>query len=231
MALQEIASVARKEGRTLLTEVESKQILKEAGVNVVDTRLARTKAEAQQFAAQLGFPVAAKIISPEIVHKSDIGGVKLGLMTSAEVGSAFDDIMAAAKKAYPRANVHGVSIQPMAKPGIEVILGMTKDPQFGAVLMFGLGGVLVEVLKDVSFRIVPLEPRDATAMIKEIKGYPLLAGYRGQEPANIPMLEQAILGLSAFIDQHPEIRELDLNPIFAYKDGLTAADARIVLEA
>lgn len=231
MPLQEIANAARKEGRTLLTEVEAKQVLKEAGVDVVDTRLARTKDEALKLAAQFGFPVAAKIISPEIVHKSDIGGVKLGLQTAVDVGSAFDDIMAAAKKAHPRANIHGVSIQPMAKPGIEVILGMTKDAQFGPVLMFGLGGVLVEILKDVSFRIVPLEPKDATAMIKEIKGYPLLAGYRGQEPANIPLLEQAILKLSAFVDKHPEIKELDLNPIFAYKDGLAAADARIVLEA
>ena len=147
------------------------------------------------------------------------------------MGTAYDEIIAAAKKASPKANIHGISVQIMARQGVEVILGVTKDPQFGPVLMFGLGGVLVEVLKDVSFRIVPLNKRDASQMVHEIKGYPLLEGYRGQEPANVPALEEEILKLSNFVDAHPEIKELDLNPIFAYKDGVTAVDARIVLES
>ena len=231
MPAQDIIAAARKEGRTLLTEVEAKQVLKEAGLNVVEAKLAKSKADALRIAKEVGFPVVMKIVSPEIVHKSDIGGVKLGLKDATAVGAAFDDIMAAAKKAAPTANIHGVSVQAMAKPGLEVILGMTKDPQFGPVLMFGLGGVLVEVLKDVSFRIVPLNKRDASQMVKEIKGYPLLQGYRGQDPANVPMLEEAILKLSNYVEKHPEIKELDLNPMFAYKDGLTAVDARIVLEA
>ena len=230
MALDQIVAQARKEGRVLLTEVEAKQILKEAGLNVVDTRLARDKAEAQRIAQELGFPVVLKIVSPDIVHKSDIGGVKLGLSTAASVDAAYDEIMAAAKTASPTAKVHGVSVQAMAKQGVEVIIGMSKDPQFGPVLMFGLGGVLVEVLKDVSFRIVPLTRRDANQMIHEIKGYPILEGYRGQEPANVATLEEAILKLSSFVEEHPEIKEVDLNPIFAYKDGLAAVDARIVLE-
>lgn len=231
MAVSDIVGVARQEGRTLLTEVEAKQVLKEAGFNVVDALLARSKEEAQRIAKEVGYPVVAKIVSPEIVHKSDIGGVKLGLKSATAVARAYEEIMAAAKKANPQAHIHGVSIQRMARPGIEVILGMTKDPQFGPVLMFGLGGIFVEVLKDVSFRIVPLRQRDAGQMVHEIKGYPVLEGVRGQEPANIPMLEEAILKLSSFVEKHPEIKELDLNPIFAYKDGITAVDARIVLEA
>jgi acyl-CoA synthetase (NDP forming) len=196
----------------------------------VETRLAKSKAEAQKTAKELGFPVVLKIVSPDIVHKSDIGGVKLGLKDEAAVGAAFDEIIAAAKKANPKADVHGVSVQKMARPGTEVILGVSKDPQFGPVIMFGLGGVLVEVLKDVAFRIVPLTPRDAGQMVREIKGFPILQGYRGQEPADLAKLEQAILTLSKFVEVHPEIKELDLNPIFAYKDGIAAVDARIVLE-
>ena len=230
MSMQDTVALARKERRTLLTEVEAKEVLKEAGLNVIESRLAKSKADAQSLAEGLGFPVVLKIQSPDIIHKSDIGGVKLGLQDQAAVGAAFDEIMAAAKKASPKANIHGVSVQAMAKEGLEVILGITKDPQFGPVLMFGLGGVLVEVLKDVAFRIVPLNRRDASQMIREIKGYPLLEGYRGLEPANVPMLEEEILKLSDFVDGHPEIKELDLNPVFAYKDGLTAVDARIVLE-
>jgi acyl-CoA synthetase (NDP forming) len=118
----------------------------------------------------------------------------------------------------------------MARPGVEVIIGMTKDAQFGPVLMFGLGGILVEVLKDVAFRIVPLTKRDAHEMIKDIKGYPVLEGYRGQEPADVAFLEDLILKVSDFVDKNPEIKELDLNPVFAYKDRAVAVDARVILE-
>jgi acyl-CoA synthetase (NDP forming) len=138
--------------------------------------------------------------------------------------------MASVRQKYPEAKIDGVSVQKMASPGTEVIIGMSKDPQFGPVIMFGLGGVLVEVLKDVSFRIVPLTKRDASEMIREIKGYPILEGFRGQEPASIPALEELIVKVSQFVEQNSQIKELDLNPIFAYKDGAVAVDARIVLE-
>jgi len=164
------------------------------------------------------------------VHKSDAGGVKLGLKTSKQVGKAYDDILAAIGQKYSEAKIQGVSVQKMARPGVEVIMGMSKDAQFGPVLMFGLGGILVEILKDVSFRIVPLTKRDARAMIREIKGYPLLEGYRGQEPVDVANLEELIFKVSSFAEQHPEVKELDLNPVFAYSDGAVAADARIVLE-
>jgi len=196
----------------------------------VDTRLARDAAEAQALARQVGYPVALKIVSPQILHKSDIGGVKLGLGNEAEVAAAFEAIVAAARQHEPNAVVQGVAVQPMARPGIEVILGLFKDQQFGPVLMFGLGGIFVEVLKDVAFRIVPLERRDAREMVREIKGYPLLEGYRGQEPADVGYLEELLLKLSRFAEEHPEVREVDLNPVFAYRDGALAVDARVVLE-
>ncbi|MDD5093748.1 MAG: acetate--CoA ligase family protein [Dehalococcoidia bacterium] len=226
----EIIRIAKEDGRTSLTEVESKEIIAEAGIRVVETKLAKTKKEVVSIAKEMGFPVAMKIVSPDIIHKSDIGGVKLGIKNTTEATRAYSEIMAAANQKEPEARIYGVSVQKMSRPGVEVIMGMSKDAQFGPVLMFGLGGVFVEVLKDVSFRIVPLVPRDATQMIQEIKGYPVLKGYRGQEPANITSLEETLLKLSSFIEQTPEIRELDLNPMFAYPDGVIAVDARIILE-
>jgi acyl-CoA synthetase (NDP forming) len=221
---------ARKEKRTLLTEVESKQLLEKAGISVTKTKLATSMKEAVALSKEIGFPVVLKIASPDVVHKSDAGGVKVGLKNATQVSQAYREIMTSVKQKHPKATIDGVSVQPMAKPGVEVIIGMFKDPQFGPVLMFGLGGILVEILKDVSFRIVPLTRRDAREMIRDIKGYPVLEGYRGQEPANVPFLEEMLLKVSDFAERNPEIKELDLNPIFAYRDGAVAVDARIVLE-
>jgi acyl-CoA synthetase (NDP forming) len=229
MSTIEIIDRAKSEGRTILTEVESKQVLGEAGIPIADAQLAATREEAVAVARQIGLPVVLKIVSPDISHKSDVGGVKLNLGSEEEVAAAFDEIVAAARRAEPEATVLGVSVQKMARPGVEVIMGMTTDPQFGPVLMFGLGGVFVEVLKDVAFRIVPLEPRDARQMIRDIQGFPVLEGFRGQEPADLAALEDMLMRLSAFVEEHPEIQELDLNPIFAYGDGALAVDARIVL--
>jgi acyl-CoA synthetase (NDP forming) len=173
--------------------------------------------------------VALKIVSPQITHKSDVGGVKLALDTAEAVADAYDAIVEAARRADASATIEGVSVQRMAEPGIEVITGMTLDAQFGPVLMFGLGGVLVEVLKDVAFRVVPITGRDARQMVREIQGFPVLQGYRGQEPADLEALESLLLKVSQFIEGHPEIAELDLNPVFAYPTGAVAVDARIVL--
>jgi acetate---CoA ligase (ADP-forming) subunit beta len=197
---------------------------------VVETTLATSKEEAIVMSEKLGFPVVMKIASADVVHKSDAGGVKLDLRNKTQVGKAYAEIMTSIQKAFPNAGIDGVSIQTMAKKGVEVIIGMSKDAQFGPVLMFGLGGVLVELLKDVSFRIVPLQPRDAGEMIREIKGFPLLQGYRDSEPIDIANLENLLLKVSAFVDQTPAVKELDLNPIFVYKDGAIAVDARIILE-
>lgn len=216
--------------QNLLTEVKSKELLKKARIPVVEAKLARSKKEAISISKEMGFPVVLKISSPDVVHKSDSGGVKLGLANATQVSKAYSEIISSVKQAYPEAQIEGVSVQTMAPPGVEVIVGMSKDPQFGPVLMFGLGGILVEVLKDVSFRIVPVTERDAGEMIREIKGYPILEGYRGQKPASIPALEKLIVKVSQFIEKNPQIKELDLNPIFAYPDKAVAVDARIILE-
>jgi len=216
--------------QNLLTEVESKQLLKKAGIPVVEAKLARSKKEAISISNEMGFPIVLKISSTDVVHKSDSGGVRLGLANATQVGKAYNEIVSSIKRACPKAHIEGVSVQPMAEPGVEVIVGMSKDAQFGPVLMFGLGGILVEVLKDVSFRIVPVTTRDASEMIREIKGYPVLEGYRGQKPASIPALEKLIVKVSQFVEKNPQIRELDLNPVFAYPDRAVAVDARIILE-
>jgi acyl-CoA synthetase (NDP forming) len=216
--------------QNVLTEVESKEFLNKAGIPVVEAKLARSKKEAISMSKKMGFPVVLKISSPDVVHKSDSGGVKLGLANATQVGKAYSEIISSVKKVYPKAQIEGVSVQSMASLGVEVIVGMSKDPQFGPVLMFGLGGILVEILKDVSFRIVPVTERDAREMIREIKGYPMLEGYRGQKPASIPALEKLIVKVSQFVEKNPQIKELDLNPIFAYPDKAVAIDARIILE-
>jgi acyl-CoA synthetase (NDP forming) len=231
MSVAKIIDNAKGQGRTLLSEIESKQILSEAGIPVVLAVLARDAKEAAKAADKTGYPVVLKIVSPDIAHKSDVGGVRLGLESSDEVEEAFEEIESAVKEAQPDARIEGVAVQKMAPAGTEVIVGMSKDAQFGPVLMFGLGGILVEVLKDVAFRIVPLELKDARQMVREIKGFPILEGVRGQAPADLKALEKLILNVSTFVEAHPEIDELDLNPVFAYPDGVLAVDARVVLDS
>ncbi len=229
MGAQQLIDKVKSEGRKALTEIEAKELLSQAGIDVTDTRLALSKEEAVSLSEQLGFPVVLKVVSPDVIHKSDAGGVKLSLETPDQVGSAYDEIIKSIGRQQPEADIQGISVQKMARAGVEVIVGMSTDSQFGPVIMFGLGGIMVEILKDVSFRIVPLEPRDAREMIREIKGYPVLEGYRGQEAVDIANLESLILKVSAFSEQHPEVEELDLNPIFAYADGAVAVDARVML--
>jgi acyl-CoA synthetase (NDP forming) len=230
LSIVDVIDRAKNAGRTVLTEIESKQILEEAGIATATARFAANAKVAAKVAKELGYPVALKIVSPDVTHKSDVGGVKLDLDSPEAVETAFREIAESVKEHEPKARIEGVAIQKMARPGIEVIIGMSKDPQFGPVLMFGLGGILVEVLKDVAFRIVPLEPRDASQMIREIKGFPVLQGFRGQEAADLEALEALVLKVSAFVEAHPEIEELDLNPVFAYGDGALAVDARIVVD-
>lgn len=220
---------AHEQGRSLLNEVESKQLLEQGGIPTSGARLAETADQAVEIADELGYPVVLKVLSQDIAHKSDVGGVALNLADAGAVRDAFDRMMQAVQSAQSTARIDGVSVQRQAAPGTEVIVGMTKDPQFGPVIMVGLGGVLVEVLRDVAFRLVPLEPRDARDMLHEIKGFPLLEGYRGAPPADIAALETLILNVSRFVEAHPEIEELDLNPVFAYPDGAVAVDARVIV--
>ncbi len=217
-------------GRKILTEIEAKQVIKEAGINITETRLAASIKDALAICKEIGFPVVLKIVSPDIIHKSDAGGVKIGLKDPKEVKKAWEDINIAVKAKFPEAKIEGISVQQMARPGVEVITGMFKDPQFGPVLMFGLGGIFVEILKDVSFRLIPVERRDAGEMLEEIKGKALLNGYRGLEPVGKDVLVDVLMKISALAEKMPQIKELDLNPLLAYKDTAVAVDARIVLE-
>jgi acetate---CoA ligase (ADP-forming) subunit beta len=229
MNFESVLANAREQGRNLLNEVEAKQLLGDAGIPVVPTVLASTAEQARQQSEQIGYPVVLKIVSQDISHKSDVGGVRIGLASAEEVTTAFDEIIANAKQAVPGADISGVAVQGMADEGVEVIIGMTTDPQFGPVIMFGLGGILVEVLKDVSFRVVPLTQRDADQMIDEIKGRAILDGVRGLPPVDKSALSRALLNIAEFVQLHPEVQELDLNPMFVYPKGAVAVDARIVL--
>jgi acetate---CoA ligase (ADP-forming) subunit beta len=221
-------AVAAQE-RKLLTEVAAKELLRAQGIPVVPTSLARSPAEAVRLAKQLGLPAALKVVSPDIAHKSDIGGVRLHLTSLTQVSKAYRDILGRVQMHVPQAAIEGVAVQTMANPGIEVAVGLIRDRTFGPVVMFGLGGVFVEILNDVAFRVVPLRPKDARAMIREIRGFPILQGYRGTPAVDLSALEDILLKLSMLAEQHPEIDEIDLNPVFAYPAGALAVDARIVL--
>jgi acyl-CoA synthetase (NDP forming) len=219
-----------KNGRKVLTEVESKKIFKIYGIPVVDGQLARTKEEAVAAAEKIGFPIVLKIVSPDITHKSDAKCVILGLTDSGAVKSGFDEVIANANKFKRDAEIHGVLVQHMAPQGKEVIVGMSKDAQFGPALMFGLGGIMVEIANDVSLRVAPIERKDAFEMIHEIRGYPILEGARGGERADLDALAEILLAASGLAMDWQEIKEFDINPIFAYTKGALSVDARIILE-
>ena len=220
---------ATNEGRAFLTELESKEILGQAGITVNDTRLVTSKAEAVSTTGQLGFPAVMKITSPDITHKSDAGGIKLDLKTPQQVEAAYDKIIENCKLKHPEAYIQGVSVQKYVRPGVELIIGMFTDTQFGPVLMFGLGGVWTEILDDTSLRVTPVTRKDAREMIEEIKAYRLLTGYRGQEPVDISKIEDMLLAIADFVENNPEVKEIDINPVIASADSITAVDARIVL--
>jgi acyl-CoA synthetase (NDP forming) len=226
---KEIVERARKESRTVLTEMESKQLLRSLGIRTTEMELAASEQEAVTLCREIGYPCVLKVSSQDISHKSDAGGVKVGLKSDEEVVEAYKAIMASCRAKYPAAVIEGITVQNMAPPGLEVIIGMATDPQFGPVLMFGLGGVWVEVLKDVSFKIVPLTKADARKAVREIRAAQLLDGFRGSDPVDTSALEDILMRVSEFVAKTPEVSEMDLNPIFAYPDGAIAVDARVIL--
>ncbi len=225
----DVIAAARAEGRELLNEVEAKTLMHEAGVPVVRTVLATSADEAQSIASELGYPVALKVVSPDITHKSDVGGVVLDLADDAAVADAYESIVENSKRAVPDATIEGVAVQNMAPAGTEIIVGMTTDPQFGPVVMFGLGGVMVEVMKDVTFRVLPLTERDVRQMIDDIKARSILDGVRGAPAADVGAIADALLKVADFVTANPEVRELDLNPMLVHDRGAIAVDARIVI--
>lgn len=230
--VRDIFASMKEEGRLELGEKEAREVIKAYGFRIPKAMLARTSEEAAIVAKGIGFPVVMKIASPDILHKTEVGGVRVGLASEEEVERAFLEITSNASRLMPKALIWGVSIQEMVKKGKEVIVGMSKDHSFGPMLMFGLGGIYVEVLKDVSFRIAPAGKTDIERMISEIRSYPLLKGVRGEAPADTDALVEAIQRLSQLVTDFPEIIEMDINPLVVLPkgEGIIAIDARLTLE-
>jgi len=220
-------------GQGWLTTEESRQLLSVMGLPVAPGGVAQTADEAVELAQHVGFPVAVKLASHQIVHKTDIGGIALHLADAAAVRQAFEAIRHRLAERDSLQAMEGVLVQPMVQGGVEVMVGVTTDPSFGPLLAFGLGGIHVEILRDVCFRVTPLTDRDASEMVREIRGFRLLEGYRGHPPADVKALEEILLRISLLVEEVPDISELDLNPIFALTpgQGCQIVDARIAVES
>ncbi len=230
-AAEEVIRRCLAAGRTRLGEIDGLELLKCYGFSTLPTKLAKDEAAAMQIAAEIGFPVVMKIVSPQILHKSDAGGVVVGVATKQKAGQVFTRIMANARAFDPAAVIEGVLVQQMAARGDEVILGMNRYA-VGPLIMFGLGGIFVEIFKDVVFRLAPVDRDEAHRMVGEIKGYKMFTGFRGRPKSDIEILEKNIIRLSDMVVNHPEIIELDINPLLVHKEGMgaTVADCRIILD-
>jgi acetyltransferase len=221
---------AKKEGRSALLEHEAKELLRLHGAKIPKEFLAKTAQEAVEMAGKIDGRKVLKIVSPDILHKSDAGGVVLGLKTDQEIRSAFNHIIKSARDYNPEADIRGVLLSSMAHKGVETIIGTKMDDQFGPVIMYGLGGIMVEILKDVSFRVLPLSRRSAKNMIRETRSAPILEGIRGDRPYDRKALISLLLLCSELIESYPDIMEMDLNPVIVHHEGCSIADARIILK-
>ena len=221
---------AREEGRTQLPELEALEVLAAYGFPVLESALAREREDVAGLCDRVRLPVVMKIASPDILHKTDVGGVAVGIETVAAAEETFVRMLQSAQDQRPDASVWGINIQAMARPGREVILGATRDPRFGPILMFGLGGIYTEALKDVTFRLAPLRPLSARHMLERIRGRQILEGFRGQPPADLEVLQECLERLSQLVVEFPVIRELDINPLTVYDRGAMVVDARIILQ-
>lgn len=231
--VERIISRRQRIGQLQLGEVKAKDILQAYGFQTLKGRLAATAAEAKEIAQFSGFPVAMKIVSSDIIHKSDLGGVRLHVANSREVEDAFDLMMLRIKKLAPEAAIEGIYVEKMADAGLEVILGMTRDPQFGPMLMFGLGGIFVEVMKDVTFHLAPITESEAIQMLKSTRSYEMLKGKRGQKEVDIPAIAVGLQRISQLTTDFPQIVELDINPMIVGEIGTepVVADARMTLDS
>lgn len=215
-------------GRTVLSPHKSFEFIESKGFECIFARLADSPGKAVHLAHRMGFPVALKIDSPDILHKSDCGGVRLNLQSAPQLRAAYARIMEDVRAAHPDARLSGVVVSAMAAPGLELLLGMNRDPQFGPVIMFGLGGVNVELFRDVSMRLLPMTREEAFSMLGEIRGAQLLKGYRGMPPVDENGIVDGLLRLAAIAEDHPEIAQIDLNPVLAYAEGVVVVDARVI---
>ncbi|MGW0522730.1 acetate--CoA ligase family protein [Crossiella sp. NPDC003009] len=229
-AVREVLDKARAEGRESLTAPEGKRLCDAYGIPTPGEGLANSADEAVSLAAEIGFPVVMKIVSPDILHKTEAGGVIVGVTDEAGARASYEKIIANAKAYKADADITGVQVQKLLAEGQEVIIGATTDDTFGKIVVFGLGGVLVEVLKDVTFRLAPLAQAEARAMVTDIKAVEILHGVRGADPVDLDALAEVVKRLSDLVTDFPEIRELDLNPVFAAKDSAIAADVRVLVE-
>lgn len=226
MGIERIVNEAFSLGKKTLTEPEAKEILKLSSVNVPRFRVVKDVNGAIEAASEIGYPVVLKLISPDIAHKSDIGGVAVGLKNSGEIEDKWSQMILNVAEENPVAMIEGFLVEEMAPRGAEVIIGVVKDEQFGPVVMFGTGGVAVELMKDVSFRLAPLSREEAFEMISEVKGFPLLTGYRGAPVRDLDAIADVIMKLSGMVEKTEGIKEFEINPLIVYEKGAIAVDAR-----
>ena len=224
-----IIDETRASRRIKLGELEALDLFAAYGIPTAPARLASSSAEAARIARELGYPVVLKIVSPDIVHKSDLGGIATGISSDAEVEASFTRIVAAIRSAAPAATISGVLVQRMVRGGRELICGMTRDRLFGPLVMFGLGGVYVEALRDVTFRMAPVGDAEARDMVGGIRGASMLGAVRGQPAVDVAAIVSVLRRISQLAVDFPEIAELDVNPLLAFGDGVVAVDARVLL--
>jgi len=208
-------------------------VMQAYGMRLPQSRLARSPDEAAQIATELGFPVVMKISSPDILHKSDIGGVRVGIADATSVRDTYELIEYRARKYSPDARVWGILVQEMVRKGRELLVGVSRDPQFGPLVAVGMGGIYVEVLRDVAFRLAPISRQEVAAQIRSIRTFPLLRGVRGEPPADLESIEEVVLRVSQLVTDFPEIVEMDINPLVVHNrgEGAIVLDARIILQA
>lgn len=230
MECQEIINKCFSNGDAVIPEIEAQKICRSFNISCPATVLAADKGQCLEAAAAMGYPVVIKIYSRQIVHKSDVGGVITGIKDPAQLDQAYEQLMANVKRHCPEAEIGGVIVQKQMPKGVEVVVGGLRNDQFGPVVMFGLGGIYVEVFKDVSFRLAPLDKEEALRQVKETKVYKLLEGVRGEERCDIDALCEVIVNTGRLISSLPAIAELDFNPVFCYPDGCMVVDARLVLK-
>ncbi len=224
-----LIEAAINEGRKSLLEHEADELAKMYGIPLPKAGLARSENDAVKIARKIGYPIAMKIVSPEILHKTDVGGVRLGLDSRAEVKRAFAEIMKNAKKVSDKVDITGVYVQRMAEKAHEFVVGAIRDPQFGPAVMFGIGGIYVELFKDVTFRLAPLSLEEATSMTNDFKAAPLLRGFRGAKPLDVSTAARTIQAVGKMISENPQIESIDINPLLVYEKGAVAVDVRVIL--
>ncbi len=230
--VRELFAQVRQAGRVELGEIEAREVMEAYGMRLPQSRLARSPEEAVQIATDIGYPVVMKISSPDILHKSDVGGVKVGIADATSVRDTYELIEYRARKYSPNARIWGILVQEMVRKGRELLVGVTRDPQFGPLVAVGMGGIYVEVLRDVAFRLAPISRQEVSAQLRSIRTFPLLRGVRGEPPADIAGTEEVVLRVSQLVTDFPEIVEMDINPLVVHNrgEGVIVLDARIILQ-